>query len=140
MRFLWLLLLVAFTALIFASSSLPSGQSSQLSGPLAALLMKAGEVFNITISGDIEHQLRKLAHFMEFAVLAWLYCKTFSSFWIGRNTAAGYILFFCLMTAVADEYIQLFSPGRSAAISDILLDFTGSFCMWLAHRIWNWQK
>ncbi len=140
MRFLWLLLLLAFTALIFASSSLPAGESAQLSRPVASLLTEMGELFNITVSQGIEHQLRKLAHFTEFAILAWLYCRTFAAFSVGKWTAAGYIFFFCLLTAVSDEYIQIFSPGRSSAMNDILLDFAGSFCMWLAYRIWNWHK
>jgi VanZ family protein len=35
--------------------------------------------------------------------------------------------FVCLATAVIDEFIQYFSPGRSAEVRDVLLDFSGAF-------------
>jgi len=39
-----------------------------------------------------------------------------------------------------DEYIQFFTPGRECRVTDVLLDFSGTFCMWLAYRIWQWTK
>ena len=34
-------------------------------------------------------------------------------------------LFFGLLTAVIDETIQLYVPGRSSSVKDVLLDFSG---------------
>ncbi len=85
------------------------------------LLKSVGLGDNLT-----DNIVRKSAHFCEFALLGCL------STWTGwllnkriiRNlTTIGFV---CLATAVVDEYIQLFSAGRSAQIDDVLLDFSGA--------------
>ena len=53
---------------------------------------------------------------------------------------ARYILFLGLAVAVADEYIQLSVPGRTAQVTDIVLDFCGVFIIWLCREIWLWSK
>lgn len=140
MKILWLLLTAVFILFIFANSSLSAADSGRLSATAAAIVMKMGDMVNITFSGDLEHQIRKLAHFMEFALLGWLLCKTCGEFGVARRTGNGYILFIGLLVAVIDEYIQLFSYGRSSQVTDVLLDFSGVLCMWLAYRIWQWSK
>lgn len=140
MKILWLLLTAVFILFIFANSSLPMSDSGRLSAAAAAIVMKMGDMVNVTFSGDLEHQIRKLAHFIEFAILGWLLCKTYGEFGVARRTGNGYILFIGLFVAVIDEYIQLFSYGRSSQITDVLLDFSGVLCMWLAYRIWQWSK
>lgn len=140
MKYFWLLLAVAMSFLIFFNSSLPMMDSGRLSGWLAQIVYSASGVLQLQLSGNVEHTIRKLAHFCEFAVLAWLWCQTFAYFHVGNRTANGYVLLFCLLTAVIDEYIQLFSLGRSSQVSDVLLDFSGAFCMWLGYRIWQWSK
>ena len=77
MKILWLLLTAVFILFIFANSSLPMSDSGRLSATAAAIVMKMGDMVNITFSGDLEHQIRKLAHFIEFAILGWLLCKTY---------------------------------------------------------------
>lgn len=140
MRILWLLLTLVFILFIFANSSLSAGDSGRLSAAAADIVMKMGDMVNVTFSGDLEHQIRKLAHFIEFAALGWLLCKTYGEFSVSKRTANGYILLIGLFVAVVDEYIQLFSYGRSSQVTDVLLDFSGVVCMWLAYRIWQWSK
>lgn len=94
--------------------------------------------FDIWLVGDTEHYIRKLAHFCEFALLGLLLCRSFSAFGVKNFAATGYILFLGLLTAVIDEYIQSFSPGRGSMVKDVLLDFAGVFCAWLEYRIWQW--
>lgn len=75
-----------------------------------------------------DHIIRKSAHFCEFALLG---CLTmWCGYLINKNILkilipAGCV---CLFVAITDEFIQLFSEGRSAEIKDVLLDFTGSIC------------
>ncbi len=137
-RVLWLLLAVAFTLFIFANSTLPASESGRFSEAVTALLLKLGEMTSISFDADLEHHLRKLAHFLEFAIQTWILCRTFAVFNTSQRTANGYILFLALLTAVLDEYIQLFAHGRGSSVSDVLLDFSGVLCMWLAYRIWQW--
>lgn len=139
MRYFWLLLTAALVCFIFYNSSLPARESGQLSGWAAALVTELARLLQLETEGDVEHSIRKLAHFCEFALLGWCMCRTFASFHVSNRASNGYILFLCLLVAAVDEYIQLFSPGRSSRVTDVLLDFSGVFCMWLGYRIWQWS-
>ena len=138
MRYFWLLLVVVLTAVIFVNSSLPATESGKLSGFVAQFVAQLAQLLDITLKGDVEHNIRKLAHFLEFACLGLLWCKTFASFRVSNRTSTGYILLLCLLTAVTDEYIQLFSLGREGKVMDVLLDFSGAACAWLWYRIVQW--
>ena len=138
MRYFWLLLVVVLTAVIFVNSSLPAPESGKLSGFAAQFVVQLSQLLDIELKGDVEHTIRKLAHFLEFACLGLLWCKTFASFRVSNRTSTGYILLLCLLTAVTDEYIQLFSLGREGKVMDVLLDFSGAACAWLWYRIVQW--
>lgn len=138
MRYFWLLLVVVLTVVIFVNSSLPATESGKLSGFVAQFVAQLAQLLDITLKGDVEHNIRKLAHFLEFACLGLLWCKTFASFRVSNRTSTGYILLLCLLTAVTDEYIQLFSLGREGKVMDVLLDFSGAACAWLWYRIVQW--
>ena len=138
MRYFWLLLVVVLTAVIFVNSSLPATESGKLSGFVAQFVAQLSQLLDITLKGDVEHTIRKLAHFLEFACLGLLWCKTFASFRVSNRTSTGSILLLCLLTAVTDEYIQLFSLGREGKVMDVLLDFSGAACAWLWYRIVQW--
>ena len=138
MRYFWLLLVVVLTAVIFVNSSMPATESGKLSGFVAQFVVQLSQLLDIELKGDVEHTIRKLAHFLEFACLGLLWCKTFASFRVSNRTSTGYILLLCLLTAVTDEYIQLFSLGREGKVMDVLLDFSGAACAWLWYRIVQW--
>lgn len=67
--------------------------------------------------------VRKSAHILEFALQGFLLAGCFSGIFKKRII---YVLFFGLMTACIDEFIQLFPEGRSAMIQDVFFDFTGT--------------
>lgn len=139
MKYFWFLLAACFVGIIFYNSSLPLRHSSQLSGWVTALTQLLAQHLDIRLTGDVEHHIRKLAHFCEFALLGLLLCHSFSALGVSNRTATGYILFLALFAAVLDEYIQSFSPGRGSMVKDVLLDFSGVFCAWLEYRIWEWS-
>ena len=113
-KFLWLLLLVLFAGFIFFNSSLPAETSYKASGLLAQWLDSLYAAIGDPMPVDrLEARLRKLAHFVEFAVLAMIMVNTFISWRVSNRVASGYILFLGLAVAVADEYIQLSVPGLS---------------------------
>ena len=93
-----------WAGLIFALSSLRAGGSD----------LEAHEI-----------ALRKLAHFLEYAVLGALLARAtdeLPAFWLG----VGY--------AVSDEIHQAFVPGREAAILDVAIDAAGVLAGVLALR------
>ncbi len=140
-KFLWLLLLLLFTGFIFFNSSLPGETSYKASGLLASWLDGLYSAIGDPMPVDrLEARLRKLAHFAEFAMLAVIMVNTFINWRVSNRVASGYILFLGLAVAVADEYIQLSVPGRTAKIEDIVLDFCGIFIIWCCRQIWLWSK
>ena len=83
-----------------------------------------------------EHAIRKLAHFIEYAVEGILTAYLFSAFKVldRRNLCAG--AFLGVMTALIDETIQLFSAGRDGAVGDVWIDFGGFVLGFLVSAMW----
>lgn len=139
-KIFWILILAIFTAMIFYCSSMPMSESGRLSGLAEGLVAQLLQLIDVDAGGDLEHRLRKLTHFIAFAVQGLLLCKVFLVNRMSNYAANGYILFLGLLTAVVDEYIQSFSAGRTSLVNDVLLDFSGLFSAWLGCRIWQWSK
>ncbi len=70
--------------------------------------------------------IRKNAHAFEFMILAILVAAVLSSFNLTGKNALVYIMFICLFSAVMDEFHQIFVPGRTSSVIDVLIDFVGS--------------
>ena len=71
------------------------------------------------------HVLRKCAHFTEYLILGVLVTNTLYHMPVHRKVLTGIGL--CGIAAAVDETIQLFVPGRSGQVSDVLLDCFGAF-------------
>lgn len=68
------------------------------------------------------YTIRKLAHLTEFTALGFVLSGLLhpvKPYWVRWSTAYG------ALVGVIDEFLQLFSPGRSSQISDIILDTVG---------------
>ena len=71
--------------------------------------------------------VRKIAHFVEYAILGgWMMALLWINGKIRLQNLVN-ILFIGMLTAVADESIQMFT-GRVASVADILLDGAGFVC------------
>lgn len=126
---LWLILSLLWLAVIFWHSSMPAAASDAESRGLLAVLRT---VFPFLT----HHFLRKLAHFVSFALLGVLFTCTFRN---AKNFLLLKPLACCLMAAICDETLQLFVEGRAGSLSDVWLDFsgilTGALLTWLIYRI-----
>jgi VanZ family protein len=76
--------------------------------------------------------IRKSAHFTAYAILSGLFFRA----WRGVSQGWRWIwlilaLAVCIITSSADEIHQLFTPGRTGAGSDVLLDISGALFMQL---------
>ena len=74
----------------------------------------------------IHAAIRKAAHFTEYAVFGWLIARAL-------RDARGWQLHHALLAvalagayAVSDEVHQIFVPGRTAAVGDVLIDVLGA--------------
>lgn len=134
-KIIMLSLTVMWMAVIFWFSSAPAEESSNMSlsaGRAAAKIFipdfeewspRRQEAF----AERIDYPVRKTAHAGEFAALGILMLGTVSSFskrpFIHKGIIAWMLTAFY---AATDEFHQLFVPGRSGQISDVLLDSVGA--------------
>lgn len=126
-RVIWLTLSVVCVFLIWGNSLQPAAQSSHSSNWVTESLQKIAAVLFGNGKWITTHLVRKTAHFVEYALLGALFCKTWSVFIERKAHAVWASLLSAFLVASADETIQLFVEGRSGQISDVLLDFCGAF-------------
>ncbi|WP_153724121.1 VanZ family protein [Heliorestis convoluta] len=121
-------------SLIVSLSAQPAQQSDQLSRKFTKVLV---EVITPFVPGEYIDNLddalgkanaivRKQAHVGVYFVLGFLTINAFRR--SGIQTASSYWLAFSLSVAfaVSDEIHQLYVPGRSGEIMDVLYDSTGA--------------
>ncbi len=128
-----IILALAWCALIFFMSNEPATESAERSGSIADILapifvsgfeeLEVWEKEDILL--DIDHIVRKTAHFCVFAFLGAVF--TFASLWHSRTWFAHLSLpWICgALYAASDEFHQAFVPGRGARFSDVVLDSAG---------------
>lgn len=120
--------------LIFSFSDQDGDQSGSLSYYISE---KCVEILN-SLSGRhwtevmmqgmaeyFEHPIRKLAHFSEYAVMGVLVYSLWVQ-WLSKGKRL-YLLTvaWVFFSAAADEFHQLFVPGRYGSFMDVLLDTSG---------------
>jgi len=82
----------------------------------------------------------KLAHFVEYAIFAFLTFRSFANIRSNMNLTPAYVLslIFLIIFAVLDEFYQSFIPGRFSDLGDVLVDIFGSLLVvtffWLRRR------
>jgi len=123
--------------MIFLFSAKPADNSNESSKTIANLVLNISVSFNIIDEplqetereytlDKINHVVRKMAHFMEFAVLA---ATVEFHNWIHKRKGVHLILLsigITVLYAVSDEFHQLFVPGRSGEVKDVLIDSAGA--------------
>ncbi|QOY37182.1 VanZ family protein [Anaerobacillus isosaccharinicus] len=128
--FSWSLVLV-WMILIFYLSHQPGTQSSELSSNFVYVVRTLIETFFPTISFDLENLsflIRKGAHFFAYFVLGILVTCSYRSSGVVGYKIVVFSLVVCILYAISDEIHQLFVPGRSGEVRDVLIDSIGSAC------------
>lgn len=126
-----IILVIGWMAVIFSFSAQEASQSSRQSeGFIEAAGRFIEKVFGTEYKMDketffnVESFVRKGAHFFSYMVLGVLVRNCFGKFKVSKKNIVS--LAVCLIYAASDEIHQLFVPGRSGQVSDVLLDFAGS--------------
>ena len=119
--------LIACIVFIFSNSMAVAAVSEQSSGRvlhlMQAVLRRLGHpalAERLTM-----HIVRKLAHFCEYALegfLLMLCMRVYSRHPLRHITVP---MLGSVLTALTDETIQLFVPGRSSQVTDVWIDFSG---------------
>ncbi len=121
------LILTILWCFVIWSFSLKNAASSTVDSDAATSVVKSLLETVFGAEFDINTNLiRKLAHFCEFAVLGFLSFFAFYFWGIQKSRSLiAYPGILGLAVAVIDEFLQLFSEGRSAQLTDVLLDASG---------------
>ena len=124
-RIVFPLLSILMIIFIFWQSSMDADASAAESGFLMDLINRFFQSWGID-TAVTEYLIRKTAHFTEFFMLGTFLFGTMKV-WLDKDillliypAAAG------LLVAVSDEFIQMFSFGRSAELNDAMLDLAGA--------------
>lgn len=131
-------LLLVWMGIIFYFSSQVGNDSKGLS---EGLLSKLFDPFSNYYTLDefiltFGTPIRKLAHFLEYFILGILSFEFFKELNIKHVLLIS--ILFCVLYATSDELHQLFVPGRSFMILDILLDSSASILSILLFKHFNW--
>lgn len=124
----FLALAVIWAVVIYSFSSQDSDESASLSGEVAQVIADTLEADDS--SSNIEHIIRKTAHFLEYGVFGSLIFASTAFFlkWRGRKPYLAVIAstLAAMLYAASDEYHQTLVPGRSGEVKDVLIDTSGA--------------
>lgn len=135
-RYICPALLVFLMIGIFCLSAQPADESDLTSSHfcLAAAKLLFGDFAlwdagtQETVVEGLAFVVRKAAHFSEYALMGFLWY-----IWL-KNKRRNFLIAFgaTALYAMTDEFHQLFVPGRSGEIRDVLVDSAGGLCGILA--------
>lgn len=127
------LAVISWMIIIFLFSAKPADESEEMSLSVGKLI---GSLFvsdykertaeeQREFAEKIDYPVRKSAHASEYAVLGILLMAMFGAY--GKKGAGKLVPGQCIGTlyAASDEFHQLFVPGRSGQITDVILDSAG---------------
>ncbi|MBO4819195.1 MAG: VanZ family protein [Firmicutes bacterium] len=121
----WMLFIYSMSAKDAASSSV---LSSGICYRICSIFVKGFEEMDmetrLEMAASLSFIVRKSAHFIEYTVLGMLYSFCFRAF--GTEKPFVWPALSGTLYAVSDELHQIFVPGRSGQISDVLIDAAGS--------------
>ena len=122
LRILFTLALIWAVVFIFSNSMEVAQVSSARSDEVLALVNPI--LAKVNLGPLTSHQIRKLAHFVEYTLLGFLamLCLRVYTRRFVRNIS--WPLLFGLL-ANTDETIQLLMAGRSSQLTDVWIDFSG---------------
>jgi VanZ family protein len=126
---------IIMMVIIFSFSAKPAVSSEESSMTIANGILNVYEkIANDQIPeaertqklSNIDHIVRKGAHFFEYSVLS---CTFVFFFRVRKKKVSRLFLYSVVLTglyASTDEFHQLFVPGRSGQIKDVLIDTSGA--------------
>lgn len=129
LRAILLILLLVTLFLIFGFSSQDAEESGGLSSSIAKFILKQINNDKIEDRQPIlertESIIRKVAHFSIYTLVGLLLMSFVNTYDLKENKRIMISLCIGALYATSDELHQLFVPGRSGQITDVILDSMG---------------
>lgn len=131
--FLWM-------GIIFYLSAQVAAQSDELSQGIAERLLSAVAKAFPGLNVDYIQSnfiVRKSAHFLTYLVLSVLTMNALRRSGIKGVRQIAIAIGICVLYAISDEVHQLFVPGRSGQLKDVLLDSRGAIVGAALYRVFR---
>ncbi|WP_216831392.1 VanZ family protein [Alkalihalobacterium elongatum] len=120
---------ILWMALIFYLSHQPATVSNDLSTGITEVIVETVEKVAPNMEFDIgafNHLVRKNAHFIAYFILGILVMNALRYSHLPLLRKVGLALLICILYAISDEVHQIFIPGRSGEVRDVLIDTAGA--------------
>lgn len=131
-RILFAVLVIVWMVTIFCFSNEKSEDSTDTSGTVIKNVLTKFNSFNdlkqdeqISIIENLQHPIRKLAHFTIYAIGGVLIFNFINTYEIENRKKIMFTILVGALYAVTDEIHQLFISGRSGEIIDVMIDTSG---------------
>lgn len=142
-QIIYMLAIIIWMAIVFTFSNQPADVSSKASGGITERVVHAITKDNKKITqtqrDQIETIIRKCAHFALYLIGGILTANFLSTTKVQDKRIYIYAIAFCFAYAITDEIHQLFVPGRSGEIRDVIIDTagatTGTMLFWTLRKI-----
>jgi VanZ family protein len=130
--------LVVWMGFIFFASTgeFSAGNTSRIIGPLLRWLFPGISEENLLLAHYIT---RKVAHFTEYAILAWFAARAFTTSSQRTLRRQWFLISLLLVVAysLSDEYHQSFVPSRTGTIYDSFIDMSGGLTELILYALWR---
>lgn len=142
-QIIYMLFIIIWMAVVFTFSNQPADVSSKASGGITEKVVHAITKDNEKITqsqrDQIETIIRKCAHFALYLIGGMLTANFISTTKVQDRCIILYAIAFTFVYAITDEVHQLFVPGRSGEIRDVIIDTlgatTGTMLFWMLRKI-----
>ena len=124
----WLVAALVFSLFIWGNSLVPGEGSGSLSLFVVDTIRSVLDATGAPSAWVTNFLVRKTAHFCEYAVLGLIMVRTLDPSYTRHHLSLALIAAVLVLVPSVDETIQLFTSGRSAQITDVMLDCCGSAC------------
>lgn len=131
----WLVAAAAIACLIWANSLVPGTGSSELSLSVLAWVQDALAAIGLDASWLTNLIVRKVAHFTEYALFASVLVKGIDPDRVPDSGSVFLSTAMVLLVPAIDETIQLFVPGRTGQVADVVIDCCGA-CFGILVTFW----
>lgn len=144
----WILVAFVMIAIFLFSNQTADVSSSVSGGIISAITDFLANLFGVPCSTlpskaiPYHGTIRKIAHFLIYMLLGFLLTNALSVSGVKSSRRIFAIsLLVAVLYAASDEFHQIFVPGRSGEIRDVIIDSTGAFSgIILRSTLWILKK
>lgn len=127
-------IVVLWMGIIFVFSAQPATKSNHLSKKVTQVIIETvGKVLPLEVDkgatdliSELNRTIRKFAHGLSYFILGILVMHASMISFSKKGVAVFFTLIFCPLYAISDEWHQMFVPGRSAQVQDVIIDTIGA--------------